>query len=440
MQRGQILPFIGICLLVLMGFAGLAVDLGYVQYQERQQQSAADAAAIAAAQALISNNSCATNSSAAQTAAVNDASSNGFTNGSNSVTVTEANPPASGPFSSDNCAAQVNISAPHPAWFSRLFGFTGSVGTQATATVFPQGAGAGCLYLLNGGLSSAGNNINTPNCGILINGGVSTAGGTVDTDYFGYTGTLSEAGTSFTSAQPTQMLPVPNPCPDISGCNYLTSHPPAAPASPNSCGSFNVSAANQAIPAGCYSSITDAGFSGVTLGAGSNVGTISFANGSMTIGAGTDIGQISGAGATITFDPGLYVLTGGWSVAGGTYTGNGVTFYQENGGFSDAGANATFSACTTSCTGGAESGVLFFQPPSNSNSSSFAGSTTNYSGLVYAPTATVSAAGTGTGYTIWVMASGSVAGNGLTNTAPSPAPNAGPTPAGLFVETVVLAQ
>ena len=52
-QAGQTLPLVALWLMVLMGFGGLAVDVGYWEYQQREQQSATDAAAIGGAQQLV---------------------------------------------------------------------------------------------------------------------------------------------------------------------------------------------------------------------------------------------------------------------------------------------------------------------------------------------------------------------------------------------------
>src|SRR5271170_2130390 len=94
-QRGQIIPLVAVTLTALMGFSGMAVDNGYWQYTQRQQQNAADSAAIGGAQALAVAG-CGSQS-AAQTAAYNDATSNGFTTGG-TTTVTAANPPTSGAY------------------------------------------------------------------------------------------------------------------------------------------------------------------------------------------------------------------------------------------------------------------------------------------------------------------------------------------------------
>src|SRR3954452_7356938 len=51
-ERGQVIVFVVLAIGVLLGMAGLAVDVGYAYYSQRSLQSSADAAALAGAQAL----------------------------------------------------------------------------------------------------------------------------------------------------------------------------------------------------------------------------------------------------------------------------------------------------------------------------------------------------------------------------------------------------
>src|SRR6202035_1658911 len=120
-ESGQVLPLIALCMASLMGFGGMAVDVGYWRYQQREQQSATDAAALGGAQQLIYS-SC-PNQTVANTGAQNDATDNGFVNGAKGVSVVANNPPSSGTFASSNCAVQVQItSSTVPTFFTRLFG------------------------------------------------------------------------------------------------------------------------------------------------------------------------------------------------------------------------------------------------------------------------------------------------------------------------------
>jgi uncharacterized membrane protein len=102
-QSGQVMVSAALMLVVLLGFAGLGIDMGYLRYEKRLQQTAADGAAIAAATDLVSG--------ASQAAALNASATNGFTDNTgggacstpptdlavSSVTVTVCNPPSSGP-------------------------------------------------------------------------------------------------------------------------------------------------------------------------------------------------------------------------------------------------------------------------------------------------------------------------------------------------------
>src|SRR5580693_593555 len=74
-SRGQVLWMVISSIVVLLGFAGLATDLGLLWNTRLRMQSAADAAALAGADALLEG---ATYTSAAQSASTQ----NGFTNGS----------------------------------------------------------------------------------------------------------------------------------------------------------------------------------------------------------------------------------------------------------------------------------------------------------------------------------------------------------------------
>ena len=76
-ERGQILVLFTLCLVALLGFAGLALDGGSVYAQRRQQQTAADLAALGAANDyLISGDA-----TQATTRARTIAAANGFTQG-----------------------------------------------------------------------------------------------------------------------------------------------------------------------------------------------------------------------------------------------------------------------------------------------------------------------------------------------------------------------
>jgi hypothetical protein len=388
---GFILPLVALCLAVLMGFAGLAVDVGYLEYRQQAQMSATDAAAIGASQALASQNCPDRN--AAQAGAYTDAGSNGFVNGGN-VTVTVNNPPTSGPYANNDCAVSVQITTQHVAtFFSKLFGYATGMPESTSAVGLVSTSATGCVYLLDpaGTPDFHGAKITAPGCGILMNGSPTFDGGDIDFSFIGYAGSVTEKGTKWEDASPEPMLPVADPCREITGCNYLTSNPPST----SSCGPLIIT--NGMVSPGCYNT-----FSG-----------------------------------SFTMNPGLYVLTGTNSLNGATVTGSGVTLYVASGAsaIDFHGSKLTLSACTTSCSNGAVANVLYYQVPANSSSLTLAGPTGSYSGLIYAPSASVTYDGNaGSGYTVMVFDDWTLNGTGQGMTFASPPPNQS------FIKEAVLAE
>ncbi|MGC1985746.1 MAG: pilus assembly protein TadG-related protein, partial [Candidatus Cybelea sp.] len=158
-QRGAVIPMVAISLTVLMGFSGLAIDVGFLEYRQQQQQSAADAAAVGGAQKLASN-SC-TSTSGVQSAALTDAATNGFA----SPDVSVDTPPSSGPYAGNACAVAVTINHTQPTMFAHLFGMTGQESTSAVAAAVK--VGSGCIYLLSTTTESNFNkgSLTAPGCG-----------------------------------------------------------------------------------------------------------------------------------------------------------------------------------------------------------------------------------------------------------------------------------
>jgi hypothetical protein len=229
--------------------------------------------------------------------------------------------------------------------------------------------------------SFAGVTIDSPNCGLQLYCAPSSAGGAITVASLTYAAcTPSSAGTTFTiggvsGASPTLSTPPQDPCPYIAGCEYLTDNTPSTSPCTDS---VNFAGGSHTIDPGCYSTF-------------------------------------SCAGCTLTLDPGLYVMNTSVSCAGCTITGSGVTIYAASGSFSLAGVTYTLSPPTT----GNYANVLYYQPSSNTSDPSFAGgSGSTLSGLVYAPSATLSIAGSLDQYALLVASSLSVAGGSLSLTGP----------------------
>jgi hypothetical protein len=359
-QSGQALVAATFGLVVLLGAAGLAVDLGYLRYQRRLQQSAADSAAIAGAAESAAGN--------ATTAAREDSSLNGFTNGVNHVTV-NVNPAFA--FGTQT-GVQVQVSAVQPTFFMRIFGVN-SV-TVSTVAVALSSSATNCIYGLNtvGTALTNSGTVNASTCGLVDNANLLNTN-SITASLVAVHGTASGAPTS--PAATTGTVQAGDPLFRL-----------AAPGTGGGCmPNPNIrGAGNQTIPAGKYCA-------GITIGGSKNV----------------------------TLSPGTYAVTGGTGISfngTGTVTGNGVTIYMGAGGGPVNINNLPGSSNTlqlTAPTAGALAGILFFQDRGNAQTASIDGKgTSRLQGTFYFPDATLNLANTGTlaAYTLAVAKSLSFTG------------------------------
>jgi hypothetical protein len=364
-QRGQIIPFLGLSLVVLLGATALAVDLGVWRYDQRIQQSAADSAAIAAASELAYPGSNIT------TAARDDATANGFTNGTGGVTVTVNNPPASGAYSSDNNAVEVIVADSRPDNFS---GFI----SAATHTVSARAVGllettnpANCITDLgntNVGLAA----IVAQNCGIVTDGSTSGFLASITASSIGDVGANNCFLCGYPEASPTSSQPAADPCPQIPGCAYLKNNPPSTtgPTCAVSQYNYNTGYAVTGVASGCVLSNSNKIFQ--------------------------YCGEAPFGSSTVTFGAGLYVINGGFTANGCILnsSGSGVTFYIASGGLSINGSVINLEAPTT----GNYTGILFYQTPADTKSEELVATVSglgsgNITGGLYFPSSSLTIVG-----------------------------------------------
>ncbi len=389
-ESGHVLPLVALALAALMGFGGIAADVGYWRYQERQQQSATDAAAVGGAQQLL--RSTCPNNTVATSAAQQDAADNNFTN-AGSVSVAVNNPPTSGAFSGDQCAVMVQITTNNvPVFMTRLFGRSFmTTTTQAVARIVNNNNS--CIYLLstNQQTNFNGADVNAPGCSIAMNDTANFNGATITAPHIGYAGsTPNTNGASFPMASPARIPPVTDPCPEILGCAAIAAGAPPT----GNCAGFNGNGYHGILPAGCYSNL--------------NLN-----------------------GATVTMS-GVYTLSGSSNFNGATITGTGVTLYVPAGGTAPN-FNGVSAATMTPPTTGPYAGVLYYQVPSNTSGPNFNGTNVNLSGLVYCPACSVNFNGAHGGYLVLVLGSANFNGGNASDFATPPA---GQT----LIRNVVLAQ
>jgi Flp pilus assembly protein TadG len=167
-RSGSVAIQIGIAMTVVLGMAGLGVEITYLLYKHRQMQAAADTAAFGGATAKAVGYPADFTVEAKALAA-----NGGYVDGVNSVTVTVNNPPAAGNFATNTSAVEVIISQPQTLSLVGLFqSGLFNVGARAVAT--PGSTGAYCVLGLDPSASAAvqiKNNgvVASTTCGVGVN-------------------------------------------------------------------------------------------------------------------------------------------------------------------------------------------------------------------------------------------------------------------------------
>lgn len=178
-EEGGVLLFVGLSAIVLIGFVGMAIDLGNWYTEKRQVQTAADAAAMAAA---LERARGATVSEIEERARV-IAQQNGFTHGTNGVDVKIISPPNSGTFAGNPAYIEAVVLSPSDALFSAVINpNTTGISARAVATTRIKPS---CLYTLDpsgaASMEMIGSGSLNMDCGLQVNsndpGAVSFIGG-----------------------------------------------------------------------------------------------------------------------------------------------------------------------------------------------------------------------------------------------------------------------
>ncbi|MGH9615292.1 MAG: TadE/TadG family type IV pilus assembly protein [Acidobacteriaceae bacterium] len=341
-ESGQTMILTLLCMTILLGFVGFAVDIGIMFHTKRNMQIAADSAAIAAAQELNYGDAVAAGQAAA--------AQNGVVNGLNGATVTITPGPVYGPFAGNLNYVEAIVIQNQPTIFARLFNLTSmNVAARAVGTLGPS---QGCVYTLataGSGLVFNGMTVSAPTCVIVDDSASSPAGlaanaGVVTAQSIGVVGGYANSGATVTPAPVSGIAPVNDPL------GYLT--PPAF--APGSCVTDPAIAGTATLSQGCYNNLSIGGNGVVTLN-------------------------------------GIYIVNGVLTITGTpTITGTGVTFYFPNSTASLVDGGTETWNISAPIPPAAYSGVLFYQDPSDTNALTFNNAANStLEGIVYAPSANV---------------------------------------------------
>lgn len=371
-----IVVFIG---LFLLGFVALGIDVGFLFHEKRVAQAAADAAAVAAAEEMSSGNS-----SDEQTVANAMAKMNGFDPNAtiNPATVTLTTP-STGNYSGASTYIQAVVSKPVPTFFMGAFNSSASSLTISARAVAGGGLSSPtcvCLEGTSGQDLNMSNNaqLTAPQCGVTVD---SNSGNAV-----GITGSATLSALSLGTVSNTW-----NNSGNINNSGTISSTTKVVQNIPTQC---KPTVAAPTLPTGlpCYSNPIQ-GWTQANNYTG--VYTLPLASETTSGGVVCYTSLDTSQSASVTFSPGYtYYIQGNFTTGGGApLTGTGVSFYI--GGTVNI-ANGVTSNLSAPTTNGVP-GTLFYV--AGNTVTIQGGSSSNFSGLVYAPSAAVTL-NNGTGTTL----------------------------------------
>jgi hypothetical protein len=221
--RGSVAVQAALLMLLVLAFIALGVEVSQLLLEHRMEQTVADSAAMAAASAV----KLGVTDLQAEARAV--AAQQGYRNGAGGVTVTAANPPASGPHTGDAKYVEVRISRVVTPGLIQLFRPGAiTVSARAVASIGASGSTV-CALLLEPTASmalkmdGANPNLNLPNCAINVNstsnsavwmsnaskiiGDVNVAGNVLNQNSSTIVGTITRGAAKGTDPYATVTLP-----------------------------------------------------------------------------------------------------------------------------------------------------------------------------------------------------------------------------------------
>lgn len=354
---GTIAILSAVSIAALVGFTGLAIDVGVWQMHRRDIQGTADSAAYSAAVA-IGKHADATKNAKGITAQM------GFVDGVGGVAVAVNTPPTQGKYAGNHTAVEVIVSAPQQSYFSKLY--LSSAPTEAASAVglFGDTNTQYCVLSLDPSASGAvttwgSSNVDFNNCSLQVDSSNTQALNV------GGNGSLTATQISVTGNYTT------------GNASTLTYDYMSAPGAPRIADPYaNVVAPTATCPG--YSKNVPTG----TVPAGSYCNGMTFNAGASYVLSGTYI--VSGSHS-------CFCVNGGATLTSGV---GGATIILTDGAWVKIDSNSTVTL--TAPTSGTYSGLVFFQDKLDTQAAILNGGTLqNYTGALYFPGANLTYSGNG---------------------------------------------
>jgi hypothetical protein len=356
-EDGNIVVIFAMAAPVLLGVAGLAIDVGRWELAHRGLQRAADSAVMSAAVAYQ-----ASGDASLPTQAKAIAANYNFVDGVAETSVTVHRPPSSGAYMSNAGAVEVIVTQPQPRIFSALFG-SSMIAERARAVAI--GGSNACVLALSQtatpAINAQGNvNVAANGCAIYSDSKASNS--------------INVGGTAQVSALQVGAVGGIADQSKITTTKGIT-----------------------------HGGVLGDPYAGVTTPSGSGCDQTNFSSKKTeTISPGTYCkGFTLNAGANVTMSPGVYFMDRGtFTINGGaTLTGTGVTIVftsSTNSNYADAKIAGGAVVNLTAPSSGATAGIVMFgdrKMPLDTTFNLAGGSTQSLNGAVYFPKGAVTYAG-----------------------------------------------
>jgi Flp pilus assembly protein TadG len=443
-ESGQTLVLVVASMVALMGFVGLAIDVGNLRAAERKLQQTADAAALAGA---LEMNYCTYTSGTACDMMTNAATSSVKENGFSSPTLktdTCTTPSISSmtlvvnwgpcllgttdPNNASQYVVEAQVGQKYGTYFASVLGL--STVTLTARAEAGRGNSGYCLYIDakdypstgsgNLGIQSGGHM--TLSCGIQDDGTLSSKGNGshVTATQFEVSSSSGTGSNQFSPAPSFNAPSVPDPVCATYGTENL---PTTSNSSPAISAAFSASTDNlssYSTTSTCHGQTSDFHMptcSSWTTWTGAISGTLSpgcytapapSSSGKCSAvsvknnGYGNDVNNYCDAvslSGNLTLNPGVYVFNGDLDLGNSNLTGSGVTLYFQQGSIINSSNGSSIVTLTapnlggttpTAGTGETISGsydsMLIWQAPDNTNTMELAsGSSSTWTGIVYVP-------------------------------------------------------
>ncbi len=222
-EEGQTLVMVALTLTVLLGFVGLATDVGIMLRQRRIAQSVADTAAIAAAgEAMLEGNPTSV-TTGMTTAATHDVTMAGLAPSDSVHLILNASPNISASAFNTAGYVQAIVSIKTPTIFMSLFNMK-SMTVSATAVASAALQSAGCFNIQNGeglanpaGTMGGSSELFGNHCGVTVNGNLDMGGSSnINAKFVVASGSIVNGGSSSITGTVSQKAPpTPDPLPKL---------------------------------------------------------------------------------------------------------------------------------------------------------------------------------------------------------------------------------